>query len=60
MTSLSSCRRTRTSCPAVKFLQGRGLKVINVAWPESGHELKKPRWADVDLNDCKPDIVRRS
>jgi len=45
--------------PAVRFLQARGKKVINVAWPGEGHELKKACWADVDLDRCKSDLFRR-
>ena len=45
--------------PATRHLQGRGIKVINVAWPGQGHELKKACWADVDLDRCKSDLFRR-
>lgn len=45
--------------PAARYLQARGMKVINVAWPNEGHELKKACWADVDLDRCKSDLFRR-
>lgn len=44
--------------PAVQFLQHRGTKIINAAWPDTGHELKKSSWADIDLTACKMNLVR--
>ncbi len=44
--------------PAVRVLLNRGIKIIDVAWPDSGHELKKACWADIDLAACKPELIR--
>jgi hypothetical protein len=36
--------------PAVEWVQGRGLKVINATWARHGFDLAKTSWASFDLD----------
>ena len=36
--------------PAVEWVQGRGLKVINATWSRHGFDLAKTSWASFDLD----------
>jgi uncharacterized LabA/DUF88 family protein len=40
--------------PAVEWLQGRGLKVINASWANHGSELARACWASFELDSILP------
>ena len=44
--------------PAVDHVQEKGLKVINAGWRNHGHNLKKACWADLELDQIAPSILR--
>jgi len=44
--------------PAVEWLQGRGLKVLNATWTNHGFELAKVSWASMTLDSVIPDLTR--
>ncbi len=39
-------------------LQGRGVKVVNAAWRGAGQELVRACWAQLDLDEMIPSLVR--
>jgi uncharacterized LabA/DUF88 family protein len=44
--------------PAVEYLQGTGLKVINASWAGYGYDLKGKCWASFDLDAMARTICR--
>ncbi len=44
--------------PAVEWLQGRGLKVLNATWTDHGFELAKISWVSMTLDSVIPDLTR--
>jgi uncharacterized LabA/DUF88 family protein len=44
--------------PAIDHVQQKGLKVINAGWRNHGHNLKKACWADIELDQIAPLILR--
>ncbi len=44
--------------PAVEWVQGRGLKVINATWARHGFDLARTCWASIELDDVIPLITR--
>jgi hypothetical protein len=36
--------------PAVEYVQGQGLKVINAAWRSKGHDLRAACWGSFDID----------
>lgn len=45
--------------PAVEYLQGMGVRVINGGWAGHGHELKATCWASFDLGDLAHKVCRQ-
>lgn len=45
--------------PAVEWVQGRGLKVINATWAGHGFDLARTCWASFELDTVMP-LIRRS
>ena len=44
--------------PAVEWVQGRGLKVINATWARHGFDLAKTCWAAIELDAVIPSMTR--
>jgi uncharacterized LabA/DUF88 family protein len=44
--------------PAVTKIQDAGLKVINAAWADRGHHLKRACWGSFNLNPITSTITR--
>jgi uncharacterized LabA/DUF88 family protein len=44
--------------PAVEWVQGRGLKVVNATWAKHGFDLAKASWASIELDSVMP-LMRR-
>lgn len=44
--------------PAVEWVQGRGLKVINATWAKHGFDLAKTCWAAIELDAVIPLLSR--
>jgi uncharacterized LabA/DUF88 family protein len=44
--------------PAVEYVQSQGLKVINAAWPNKGHQLQGACWGSFPLDKLIPDLTR--
>lgn len=44
--------------PAVEWVQGRGLKVVNATWAHHGFELRKTSWAAFELDSVIPLLTR--
>lgn len=45
--------------PAVEYVQSQGLKVINAAWPNKGHQLQGACWGSFPLDKLVPDLTRQ-
>jgi len=44
--------------PAVEWVQGRGLKVVNATWNNHGYDLKTSCWAAFPLDTAIPQLTR--
>ena len=44
--------------PAVERVQQRGLKVVNAAWRNRGHELQRVCWGSFPIDAIKEDLCR--
>ena len=43
--------------PMVRYLQNRGVKIINLSWDGIGNELKRVCWASVNLNHLETQLI---
>jgi uncharacterized LabA/DUF88 family protein len=44
--------------PAVEYLQGQGVHVVNAGWAGVGHQLKSACWASFDLDGIVATVTR--
>lgn len=44
--------------PAVEWVQGRGLKVVNATWSKHGYDLARAAWASFELDSVMPLLKR--
>jgi len=44
--------------PAVERVQERGVKMVNAAWRNRGHELQQACWASFYIDEIKGDLCR--
>ncbi len=44
--------------PAARWIQERGLKVINATWTGTGLDLAKSSWASFPLDDSIPAVAQ--